>query len=61
MPHALQAPPLSAGDRRLITYAILLATGIFLLDLQVPLGVAVCALYGVVVLFGLFISAITRT
>jgi PAS domain S-box-containing protein len=57
MPLSLQpAPPNPDGDRRLITYAILLAAGIFLLDLQVPLGVAVCALYGVVILFGLFIT-----
>jgi two-component system CheB/CheR fusion protein len=47
----------TAHDRRLITYAVVLATAIFLLDLQVPLGVAVCALYGVVVLFGLFITS----
>jgi two-component system CheB/CheR fusion protein len=47
-------PPLPAGDRRLAVYAVLLAAAIFILDLQVPLGVAVCALYGVVVLFGLF-------
>ncbi len=46
----------SAADRHLVIYAVLLAAAIFILDLQVPLGVAVCALYGVVVLFGLFIS-----
>ena len=50
------APPNPEGDRRVLTYAILLAGGIFLLDLQVPLGIAVCALYGVVVLFGLFMT-----
>jgi len=48
--------PLAPRDRRLVTYAILLAAGVFFLDLQVPLGVAVCALYGLVVLFGLFIG-----
>ena len=48
-------PP--APDRRRIAYALLLTAGIFVLDLEVPLGVAVCALYGVVVLFGLFITA----
>src|SRR6187401_774986 len=48
--------PLAPRDRRLVTYAILLAAGVFVLDLQVPLGVAVCALYGLVVLFGLFIG-----
>jgi len=52
----LPAPPGSDRDRRLIAYAVVLAAGIFLLDLQVPLGVAVCALYGVVILFGLFIT-----
>ena len=57
MPRSLQPPPPSGdGDRRLLVYAILLAGGIFLLDLQVPLGIAVCALYGVVILFGLFIT-----
>ena len=52
----LPAPPGSDRDRRLIAYAVVLAAGIFLLDLQVPLGVAVCAPYGVVILFGLFIT-----
>jgi PAS domain S-box-containing protein len=57
MPLPLQPPPPHAGgDRRLLVSAILLAGGIFVLDLQVPLGVAVCALYGVVILFGLFIA-----
>ena len=50
-------PAAAAADRRLGTYAVLLAAGIFILDLQVPLGIAVSALYGVVILFGLFISA----
>ena len=44
-------------DRRPVIYALLITGGIFALDLQVPLGIAVCALYGVVILFGLFISA----
>ena len=39
-----------------MTYAVVLAAGVFALDLQVPLGIAVCALYGIVVLFGLFIT-----
>jgi len=57
MPTSVQPPSnLSDHDRRLIIYAAVLAAGIFVLDLEVPLGVAVCALYGVVVLFGLFIS-----
>ena len=50
------SPPVSDHDKRLILYAALIAAGIFVLDLKVPLGVAVCALYGVVVLFGLFVS-----
>jgi PAS domain S-box-containing protein len=57
MPHSVSPPAaISKDDRRLITYAVLLAGAIFVLDLEVPLGIAVCALYGVVVLFGLFIS-----
>lgn len=55
----LSPPPGTAvppADRRLTIYAVLIAAGIFILDLEVPLGVAVCALYGVVILFGLFIS-----
>ena len=57
MPIPLRPPAaISDHDRRLTVYAALLAAGIFVLDLEVPLGVAVCALYGVVVLFGLFIS-----
>jgi PAS domain S-box-containing protein len=57
MPIPLRPPAaISDNDRRLTVYAALLAAGIFVLDLEVPLGVAVCALYGVVVLFGLFIS-----
>ncbi len=47
----------SDSDRRLVVYAVCLAAAIFILDLEVPLGIAVCALYGVVVLFGLFITA----
>lgn len=49
-------PAISDHDRRLIIYAALLAAAIFVLDLEVPLDIAVCALYGVVVLFGLFVS-----
>jgi PAS domain S-box-containing protein len=39
---------------RLVISAGLLAAAIFLLDVNVPLEIAVCGLYGVVVLFGLF-------
>jgi PAS domain S-box-containing protein len=57
MPSSVPAPAAAgAGDRRLIAYAVLVAAAIFVLDLEVPLGIAVCALYGVVVLFGLFIE-----
>jgi PAS domain S-box-containing protein len=42
-------------DRRLITTATILAIGIFLFDIEMPLGVAVTALYGVVVMVGLFV------
>jgi two-component system CheB/CheR fusion protein len=45
-----------AEDRRLVGFALLLAGFIFLIDLQVPLGVAISALYGVVILFGLFVQ-----
>src|SRR3954470_8089988 len=53
---ALTGATVRARDRRLMTYALVLAAGVFVLDLQVPLGIAVCALYGIVVLFGLFIT-----
>src|SRR3954471_18919517 len=53
---ALTGATIRARDRRLMTYAVVLAAGVFILDLQVPLGIAVCALYGIVVLFGLFIT-----
>jgi PAS domain S-box-containing protein len=44
------------GDRRIIGFAALLAAGIFALDLELPLGIAVSALYGIVILFGLFVD-----
>jgi PAS domain S-box-containing protein len=43
-------------DRQLIGFAVLLTAAIFLLDLELPLGIAVSALYGVVILFGLFVE-----
>jgi PAS domain S-box-containing protein len=43
------------SDRRLITTAAVIAIGIFLFDIEMPLGVAVTALYGVVVMLGLFV------
>jgi PAS domain S-box-containing protein len=52
-PRPLQAAP--PADRRLVGLAILLAAIIFAVDLEVPLGIAVSALYGIVILFGLFV------
>jgi PAS domain S-box-containing protein len=52
-PRPPQAVP--PADRRLAGLAILLAAAIFAVDLEVPLGIAVSALYGVVILFGLFV------
>jgi PAS domain S-box-containing protein len=49
--------PQPKADTRLITYAAALTGAIFVLDLNVPLEIAVCALYGVVVLMGLFARA----
>jgi PAS domain S-box-containing protein len=46
--------PQPKADTRLVVSAAALATAIFVLDLNVPLEIAVCALYGVVVLLGLF-------
>jgi PAS domain S-box-containing protein len=42
-------------DRQLMIVAAAVTLGVFLLDLELPIGVAVCALYGIVVLLGLFI------
>jgi PAS domain S-box-containing protein len=53
MPHRSLLTP-GAGDRRLAALAVLLSAGIFIADLSLPLGVAITALYGVVVLLGLF-------
>ena len=43
-------------QRRLFVLAFALTAGIFVFDLSMPLGIAVCALYGIVILFGLFIE-----
>jgi len=57
MPTSLRpAPKAAAREGRLFALAIALTAGIFLLDLSMPLGIAVCALYGIVILFGLFID-----
>lgn len=45
-----------ARDRRLLGLALVLAATIFAFDLSMPLDVTVCALYGIVVLFGLFVE-----
>jgi len=41
---------------RLLALACALTAAIFVFDLSMPLGIAVCALYGIVILFGLFID-----
>ncbi len=43
-----------SGDRRLAAFAVVLGAGIFIADLNTPLGIGITALYGVVVLLGLF-------
>src|SRR5262245_54407952 len=48
--------PKSKDGSRVVTLAVALTLAIFSLDLNVPLEIAVCALYGVVVLMGLFVS-----
>jgi PAS domain S-box-containing protein len=42
-------------DRRLILSAALIAAGVFIVDLNLPLDIAISALYGTVILLGLFI------
>jgi PAS domain S-box-containing protein len=49
------SPTARWDDRRLITIAVIVAGGIFLADLQLPLGIAITALYALVVLLGLFV------
>jgi two-component system CheB/CheR fusion protein len=43
-------------DRRLTVTAILVSAGIFVADLQLPRGLSISALYGIVVLLGLFVE-----
>jgi PAS domain S-box-containing protein len=45
---------LSQRDRHLVIGAALLAAAVFIADINVPFDVAICALYGVVILVGLF-------
>ena len=57
MPNSSQLnPKADARARRLFALALALTAAIFALDLSMPLGIAVCALYGIVILFGLFID-----
>jgi PAS domain S-box-containing protein len=49
--------PKSKDDSRVVAFAVALTGAIFFLDINVPLEIAVCALYGVVVLLGLFVTA----
>ena len=49
------SPTARWNDRRLIITAVLASVGIFVADIQVPLGVTISALYGIVVLLGLFV------
>jgi PAS domain S-box-containing protein len=49
------APSARWNDRRLITTASAVTFAIFLADLALPLGVGISALYGIVVLLGLFV------
>jgi two-component system CheB/CheR fusion protein len=44
-------------DRRLVITAVLVSAGVFVADLQLPLGLSISALYGVVVLLGIFATS----
>jgi PAS domain S-box-containing protein len=44
------------NDRRVVAIAATIAAGVFLADLNLPFDVAVSAIYGLVVLLGLFVS-----
>ena len=58
MPTSARRPqPALDADGRLIGLAVGLTIVIFVVDLQVPRGVNVCALYGLVILLGLFVRA----
>ncbi|HTL43171.1 MAG TPA: ATP-binding protein [Vicinamibacterales bacterium] len=49
------AAPERRDDRQLVMVAVVLTVAIFLLDAYLPLGIAISALYGVVILLGLFV------
>ena len=49
------------NDRRLVLTAVLLTSAIFVADIQSPVGVTTSALYGIVILLGLFARSRTFT
>ena len=56
MPTLTQRSWRRPDDGGRLFFAVLLAAFIFALDVELPLGIAVSALYGVVILFGLFVE-----
>ena len=46
---------LPPAERRLVGLAVGLTIAIFIMEVESPAGITVCALYGVVILFGLFV------
>ncbi len=51
----LTPPTATWNDRRLMITAALIAAGVFIADLNLPFDIAISALYGTVVLIGLFV------
>lgn len=51
----LNLPTNTWNDRRLMITAALIAAGVFIADLNLPFDIAISALYGTVVLIGLFV------
>jgi PAS domain S-box-containing protein len=49
------APTAGWNDRRLLITATVVSVGTFIADLRLPLGISISALYGIVVLIGLFV------
>jgi PAS domain S-box-containing protein len=49
------SPTADRRDRRLLITAAVIAGGVFIVDLNLPLDIAISALYGVVVILGLFV------
>jgi PAS domain S-box-containing protein len=57
MPNPAQTDAQAAArDRQLLALAFALTAVIFVVDVSMPLDITVCALYGIVVLFGLFVE-----